>query len=187
MFPPDAWPDESGKSSPRVEVSNEDWFGKPLRAMKDKDLWSAPPPPNTRRIVRLTLLPTWEPAATMRLFENHNGGLRFTFKQLNGSGGYAPGRLVNTAEGHAPAADARRIAELLNRHAPTWSDLPSTLAKPEIVCTDGTIVVLELSDADAYKVIARHECNLPEGAPLRDLVSLLDNLSGGLLVAPMTF
>lgn len=175
FFPEDTWAAESGAWTPAERSAFfEEWYGGQLAAMGELPIWPDADADQSSRTIRLLFLPTFHNGAAMRLEVGEGKSTQFVFKRLNGAGGYSPGELVISDSGVLSEQDRLTLETLLDQIQPFSANTPSTLAPG---CFDGTTVVLEISEGSSYAALSRHECNLPKGHPIRELVVLLNKIS----------
>jgi hypothetical protein len=186
-FPADAWgPSQGAWTAEERAQFYERWFGRHLAAMREPVLWEEPAEAEGA-ITRLLFLPSFQRPAMVRVTALPKGEMAYTFKALDGAGGYDPGNLVDNETGQVDPATARDFEGLLEAINPLSPDVPSEIKHPFRGCFDGTMVVLEVLQDGQYKAINRHECELSAQDDIRRLVNLLNRISRGRMIAPMTF
>ena len=187
-FPPGVWGDGPGtRSAAENDDFYEKWYGKQLVAMGEKQLWVQRARDKASLTVRLLFLPTFDPGTMLQISFFEDGGARFTYKMLDGAGGYEPGKLSRKFAGDVENQMAAKIKNFLDRIDALGGKIPTAFYDPTLVCTDGTQTVLEFSGAGLYTVLDRHECDMKNDDPLRKLIHLLDEVSGGKVIASGTF
>ena len=186
MFPKDAWGKTYGAWTKEERLQfYEDWFGDQLRAMREKPLWQDTEP-NSPTVFRALFLPSFDLAGMVRV-QRKSEGLSFTFKQLDSPGGYDPGRLHAEEAGVLSAEDEAEFQNLLSRIYAGRNPAPPEVFDSNVICFDGTQVVLEFRKGERYVALNRHECELPKSDPIRLIVNLLDKATDNGLISPHTF
>lgn len=186
FFPEGTWDETLGWWKPeRRKAHYERWFGNQLAAMNEEPLWLDTGSSVMDTTVRLLFLPTFSPGSMVKVTNTEDGKVRYQFKQLDGAGGYEPGQLRITTDGMVNKEHAAEIAALVGSIDSWGSDRPSE--ELDIICLDGTQIVLEYLSEGRHSVATRHECEMPPGDVFRRLTLLLNDLTGGQVVFPGTF
>lgn len=181
FFPKGAWGEPAGTwTEEKQEILYEEWFGDQLATLGERPLWGEESFDSSNVTMRLLFLPS---RSIARLTTSEDGHMSFVFKQLD----IKSRRISRTVEGDVEPKLAEQIAALVNSIDPWGNSTPAQISNPTHVCFDGTTIVLEFRDHDRYKVITRHECEMPQENKIRLLVNLLDEVSGGLVILPQTF
>lgn len=187
-FPEDTWVDRrSGVPDAKTWTFYERWYGGQLSAMEEKPLWRGEVSPDAEVAVRLLFLPTFHPASSLLLIAPEAGKLSYTFKQLDGAGGYDPGQLILEDRGLVPSGSALEIAALIEQIDAFSFNTSTNVINPSRICFDGTQVVFEFRRGTQYKAISRHECELPDQDPIRLLVLELNEVSLDRMIPAHTF
>ena len=173
----------------RLDPFHEEWFGKHLAAMGEEPLWSQPLPDQANMVLRVLFLPTFDNPSMMRVTFFRTGNANYVFKQLSGMGGYEPGRLRLETSGGIERRNADKLSGLIAAVAPFSASTPTKpkIGQDDVVCLDGTQVVLEINEGSRYRVLTRHECDLEKDHPIRVLIGELNDLSMGQMIQPNTF
>ncbi len=91
-----------------------------------------------------------------------HGDATVVVSQLDGAGGYAPGKLRDQAEHAVAAGDLRPLGKLI-REASLWQLPTDKPAGPDSdICTDGIEYVFEHRGPDGYRLIQRGTCEMDE-------------------------
>lgn len=187
-FPPHTWYNGQGAWTPdQSDAFFESWYGGQLKAMEEVPLWSEDEARVAQPTLRLLFLPTFDHGAMVRVYQGEDRTMHFVFKLLTGAGGYEPGGLARTIRGRLDPEQRQEVIELIKRINPFDPGTLAELRATDAVCFDGTTVVLEVTESADYAAISRHECELPGGDPVRELVVLLNKVSGNRMIAPDTF
>ena len=126
----------------------EGWYGKHLRAAGEGRLCARA---NVDEAYRFTWLRTFAPPVVVRV-ERLRDGYTLTAKQLDGAGGYEPGRLVVNRTVPLGPAEWRRMHVLLDS-AGLWSPAPPREdASPGL---DGARWILEGVRGSEYRAVDR--------------------------------
>lgn len=181
FFPRGVWPDAP------FDSHLEQWFGGQLRAMGEVPLWEERRKSDAETTARLLFVPTFDPAAMLRLNWTESGELQYAFKKLSGKGGYEPGRLTQSFSGIVDSDLAGKINAKLQTLNLLGGGTPSKLIDPEVVCVDGTSVMLEITSKGRYATMVRHECDMSESDALTWLVETFNAISAGEMISPDTF
>lgn len=172
-------PDSGWRDDAWAKDFYEGWFGGQLRAMHEPPLATAADLGHLRMRIRLTVLPTFDPAIAYRVDERSDGAMILRWAKLDGRGGYAPGVIDEAGVRHLTAAEARALRAAIAEAG--LASLPREPA-PEIdeagtltICADGTTYIIEELDAQERIYVTRH-CGIDE-EPLRRLVLTLTALN----------
>lgn len=126
-----------------------DWYGKHLRTMGEPSLWEASRAAPARETWRFTWLRTWGHPVAIR-FDVDGAAATMRYVELDGSGGYAPGRIVIDRTTKLSAAEWSRVASAIGK-AGFWS-LPTTVQDAGL---DGLQWVIEGTAGGKYHVTDR--------------------------------
>lgn len=156
-----------GWRDPRTAELFEQWFGGQLRAMGEPVLSRPGSLAGYRRRFRMLVIPTFQPAYTVRIDEGaHGGTVRVVL--LDGRGGYAPGRIARQATFTLTMAEVQDAIGAIRTSGLTSAAPEDPPDPPEVVtvCADGTAVVFELVEPQRSRFVAR-ACGV--SGPLRRL------------------
>lgn len=188
FFPENTWVDRrTGVPDDESWAFFESWYGDQLAAMNEGPLWRNDLPVGSGLRARLLFLPTFLPASSVMVSSNDDGEMSFTFKQLDGAGGYDPGELSFEFSGPVTQAATKEADSLIGQIDPWAASTVTQVLNPERICLDGTQVVFEFRRGSDYKVISRHECELRNQDPIRLLVLAFDKISKGRMIWAHTF
>lgn len=126
-----------------------DWYGKHLRTMGEPSLWEASRAHPERESWRFTWLRTWGRPVVVR-FDVDGAGATMRYVELDGSGGYEPGKIAIDRTTRIAAADWARVSAAITKAA-FWT-LPTTIPDSG---TDGLQWVLEGTAGGKYHVTDR--------------------------------
>jgi hypothetical protein len=171
---PDYVPDSGWQNDEWAKDFYEGWYGGQLRAMHEPPLATAADLEHFRMRIRLTVLPTFDPAFAYRVDERADGAMILRWARLDGRGGYAPGVIDEAGARHLTAAEARALRAAAA--APGLASLPREPREADgagnlSICVDGTTVVIEKLDAGGRIYLTR-DCGIDE-EPLRRLAHAL--------------
>jgi hypothetical protein len=138
----------------------EDWYGSQLHAMREPTLSSPSNLGGYTERFRLLVLPTFEPARSYRIDWLENGKAKVRWVQLDGAGGYDPGKIKcqGTRTLGSDETRALRMAfEAVDLFSlPTADELQK---KSSTFCFDGTALVFERLNKSGRQFLTRH-CHL---------------------------
>jgi hypothetical protein len=159
-------------------------LGNQLRAMGEPNL--SRPGARERFVTRLRLLvlPSFDSGYAIRIDESA-GGAAVSVVELNGRGGYEPGRVRKRTNSRLPATRMRALHRLIGQSglasAPRHAPPPEPVQTPEgpmyVSSFDGTAFMFELVDRNGSRFVLRHQSELTPG--LRALVDELQSLRPG--------
>ncbi len=155
-----------------------DWFGGQLAAAREPVLWSPEPSDPAEDHYRLLFVPSWTPTVVVRVGVSEDGSVSYHLTRLTGGGGDGErGQIAKSYERPVPDDLAENLLGQIG-NLPVWED--SYPVSADSACFDGTYVVLEFRRGDTYRVVVRHyECDLRAGDPIRSLVTMFDEITGG--------
>ncbi len=161
FFPLGTWGNPPGFwTHAEQAMSYEGWFGGPLAAMGERQLWSRSLPQEEDFILRLAIVSSSIPAAMYRIASDKGAKMRFVSKTPNGVGGYGPGELVETLAGKVSGSMAKLVSLRVAEVAFLSDRTPPQEYGPGKSCFDGTDFVLEYLDHSGFAALQRHECGL---------------------------
>jgi hypothetical protein len=145
------------------ELSRE-WYSKHLNAMGEPSLSCGTP----EWTIRFTWLRTFHHPIVVRV-ANVRGEYRITATELDGAGGYEPGRVLRRQEAALIEADLRELQATVRRTQ--VANLPAT---DDRFGLDGAQWIIEIATNDSYRAVNRWS---PESGPVREVGLLLLRLS----------
>jgi hypothetical protein len=131
--------------SPPIDSFRATWFCEQLRAMGESPLLEVTPAGS--RSFRLTVLPTWGNAVTVRLMVSGKTG-RVEGRRLQNQAGYGVGPLAEVATSELRAAELRALAGTFERQ-----NVSGMAPVEEIDGADGDEWILEFVEAGRWHVI----------------------------------
>jgi len=177
---PDYVPDGIWRDEDQAQFF-ERWFGNQLHAMHEPVLSRPGGRGPYRRRFRILVLPDYAPGYAIRVDESAVGGW-MRFVRLNGSGGYAPGRIARQRRLTMSRHDMRSLNRTIHAsgligmaaEAPPYEESspdPVTGERTIEICLHATYYVFELIDEGENRFVVRDSCDMPEG--LRILIDEL--------------
>jgi hypothetical protein len=145
-----------------------DWYGKHLKAMGEKSLLDVSD--KTAEAYRFLWLRSFHHPVFVRIRRDQNGIKLFT-KELDGAGGYEPGKVLRESEISLQRKEFCEFLRLLEK-ADYWT-LPST--KTDEAGADGAQWILEAVKENRYHIVDRWS---PENGAYRAACVYLLKLSG---------
>jgi hypothetical protein len=156
LEPVDYIPD-TGWDGDEWAVIYEEWFGAQLRAMREPVLSSPSNLGGYTERFRLLVLPTFEPGRSYRFDWLENGEAEVSWVQLDGAGGYDPGRIDCKGGRTLAAVEARTLRTELEAvdlfSLPTADELQK---ESSTACFDGTALIFEHLSEGSRLFITRH-------------------------------
>jgi hypothetical protein len=156
-----------GDISPFVQC----WYSEQLRAMAEPYLADAPLL-DGETIVRFTWLRSFHPGVAVRV-ESRAGGTTLTATELDGKGGYAPGKPHRREQKTLATAQWQEVVLALER-AQFWEQPTQELTDPSVVMLDGASWIFETRTRNRYHIVHRQS---PERGSLRALGLLMLRLA----------
>jgi hypothetical protein len=160
----------------------EDWFGDQLAAMREPSLLSISQEGASAEQYRLLVLPSFSPGYAIRVTHKFDGDSEIKYTELDGAGGYEPGKISKQSVREIPQQqvdDLKETFEAINFWGlPTELDRSPKPGEVIHVCTDGTRFVFETVSGGQYKLFHVHECRAGEVTGLAELISLFHELAG---------
>lgn len=144
-----------------------DWYGEQLKAMSEKSLLTGAD--ENTEIYRFLWLRTFNHPIFVRLERSQDKVKLFT-KELDGAGGYKPGKIIRSNELNVKQADFCEFLTLLEK-ANFWN----LATKDDVLGEDGAQWVLEGVRGGRYHVVDRWT---PERGEFREACIYLLKLSG---------
>jgi len=141
----------------------ENWYGGQLRAMREPSISSVGKLQGFQTRFRLLVVPNYDPARAYRIDLTRGGSARLRWVQLDGAGGYLPGRIAKHGSRvlTRPELEAFRTAlksaalHLLRRE-------PESEAEPTTICLHATHYVFEQLDEQGHHFVTRENCEVEE-------------------------
>lgn len=176
-------PASAGRDPDDVQ-GNEERIGEQLRAMGEPILSRPGDLGRFHSRLRLLVLPTFRPGYAIRVDESGSGG-EVSFVELDGRGGYAPGRVRRRFHYRLTPVEMRDVHRVVRQFglASAPAVAPPAPAEPEFTpdgeqivhfCGDVTSFVIELANASGSHFVLRSQCDAsPEMLALaNELLSL---------------
>lgn len=138
---------------------HENWFGGQLSAMGEPSLWQLSKHDRNARVYRVLRLPSFSPALAARLVVQSDGSGTAEITELDGAGGFEPGKPMRRLSRDLAPSQVRDLDALFDRSG-FWTGRIETGRFGG--CTDGTQFVLEALSLGSYKLISRHECSMED-------------------------
>jgi hypothetical protein len=177
---PDYVPDDIWRDGDEAEFL-EGWFGDQLHAMREPVLSHPGGLGRYRHRFRMLVLPNNDPAYAIRIDESQGGG-RIRIVRLDGSGGYAPGRIARQRRLILTRDDVRALRETIRasglagmavRPPPRQDSAPDPVTGERLfrICFHATYYVFELVAGRGSRFVVRNECEMPDA--LRTMIGEL--------------
>jgi len=151
-----------------TDGSFDEWYGKHLRAMGESSLLDIKN--GDTEIYRFLWLRTFDHPISVRI-ERTAYSFRLTSIELNGAGGYEPGRKLRTDNVEIFSDQWCHLTSLLDR-AKFWSE---PTVDPDLPGNDGSQWILEGVNDERYHIVDRWT---PQNGGIRDACIYLLRLSG---------
>lgn len=173
-----AWPERREHWDPAA--LHEQWIGDQLRAMQEPILLPPAPFGGFRSRYRLLVLPSFSPSTAIRIDELPGGRYLETTTQLDGRGGYDPGRIARTWTRLVSAAEIAMLRQALEA-----ARIDSVSAEPAFswghpfgrpMCLDGTQFLIETRTPNSYAFVTRHQCQT--NSTYREALLLMARIGG---------
>jgi hypothetical protein len=174
---PVSQPVRTGWFSPDIDSLRSQWYGGALRAMKETSLWETSND-GSREVYRFTWLRTWGRPVTIR-FDVTASGTTMRVVQLDGHGGYNPGKIAMDRKRTLTSAEWSAVATGLQRTA-FWS----TATTEYVLGNDGLQWIIEGVRAGDYHVVDRWTPS--DHTDRRELGPFLDACRRAFAVAALT-
>ena len=139
---------------------HENWFGGQLAAMGEPSLWQLSKRDRDARVYRVLKLPSFSPALGSRLVVQSDGSGKAEITELDGHGGFEPGKPMRKLSRHLVPDQVGDLNALFDQSG-FWTDRIATDGGAG--CTDGTQFVIEALSRGNYKLITRDECSMEDG------------------------
>ena len=149
--PPDVWRHN------QLSGLYESWFGSQLERMGEPSLWELSKRGTDAKTYRLLVIPTRWPAFAARLVVQSDGSGKIHISELDGAGGYDPGKLKNKRTVDVSADKVLALDGLFEKVG-FWTDRIGPETKEWDGCRDGVIHVLEGVQRENYKLVTRSHC-----------------------------
>lgn len=158
---------EDRKKGNGVSAFESEWYGKSLRIMNEPNLQEAVVRPEAA-VYRLTILPTWGNAITVRA-EQQGNIYQLISSRLDGQAGFDPGKLAEQERVILSVADSQALDALISKLR--FFQQPSG---EEVLGEDGDQWILEGVQGGKYHVIRRWSASTydPEKRKLGDFLAL---------------
>ena len=145
------------ESSAFVSSIASEWYPKQLHAACEAPLHKAADTlQSDERIVRLSVIPTWRPSVFVTMTKDADG-YRGVAKEMTGSGGYSPGIIGRSKDFGLSTQEGARFERLLEAAEQEFDDEQRSFATETqencFVTFDGTTWLIEVVDADGYRLI----------------------------------
>ena len=156
-FPLGTWPNEtSGWPQADQAIFLERWYGDQLYAMGENSLSQLSKTTKSRHI-RVLVLPSFAPAVALHLVQAAGKEAKLKATVLNGAGGYAPGTIDQQQVYDVNMSELATLSAKLE-DIDAWR--LGTPEKRQALCTDGTMIVLEMALRSYFHAIQIHNCEL---------------------------
>lgn len=151
----------------KLNVSSSDWYGKFLKAFKEKPLFETSN--KELEIYRFTWLRTFHHPVVIKI-EKQKDKVSISFKELDGLGGYKPGKIINNEKNSMGKENWCKFIKLLNE-----TDYWQMKTQDDVLGEDGASWILEGVKENRYHVVDRWS---PSGGKYREACVYLLKLSG---------
>jgi hypothetical protein len=143
-----------------VDDFHDALVGKHMRALHEQPLQNAARDP-TAEIYRMITLPSFNHPVSVRVTVPTTGAAAATVRLTTGKGGYGAGKL---AAEHAVSVAPEDVATLRATLDAAFDRLPTDEIEAQkavsdqepVICTDGTLLVIERVRAGRYHAVLRH-------------------------------
>lgn len=142
--------DHSSRPIELIREIERDWYPRQWQAAYEPSLYllaeQGTPP---EFVLRFSYIPSFDPSIFIRIHKDGNG-LRLIAKEMNGAGGYEPGKIARSKEVRLTSGEAMKLQSLLAKNR-LFDEVPDTCE----MGFDGSKWIFEVVDLQGYRMVKR--------------------------------